>query len=176
MTTSQSPKKVTSAKAWKKASQGIQLELPSGNVVKARRPGVQNLLATGYLPDSLMPIINESIQKGKALPPSKIQETIDSNSSVLLEIMDATDRIAAKCVIEPVVRYHRVEVDGEWEDIPDEDRDDEIVYTDDIDDGDKSFIFQWAMGGSADLERFRVESEEYMASVQSVTDDGDSSV
>lgn len=41
------------------------------------------------------------------------------------------------------------------------------IYTDEVDQDDKTFIFQWAVGGTADLETFRREQAATLASAQS---------
>ena len=45
------------------------------------------------------------------------------------------------------------------------DRDDDLLYPDDIEDMDKMFVFQWVSGGTTDLETFRQRYSSNMASL-----------
>lgn len=160
-------KKPTSVKSWKKDS-GEDLELPSGNVALVKRPGPQALLSEGILPDTLMPIVQQAIAKGKGM---KMTDLNLEDANVIRDMMDAIDKLTVFVVIEPPVRYHRQLVTPaadagvtrgsayeEWVTIPEEDRDnEEFLYTDKVDIDDKMFIFQFAVGGTRDLERFRSE-------------------
>lgn len=143
---------------WKR--QGVEdILLPSGNTAKVRRPGPAALLQNGMMPDSLMPIINESIRTGKGMSPEKSKEMVKDPESIA-QMLDGIDRACLKIIVEPKVAYHRRQVDSvEWEDIPYGDRDtDEFIYTDEIDLDDKMFLFQFAVGGTRDLETFREQS------------------
>jgi hypothetical protein len=149
---------------WKRTGEEDVL-LPSGNVAKVRRPGPVALLASGVMPDSLMPIINEAIRSGKGLAPEKTKEMIQDQDSIF-EMLDGIDRAVIKIVVEPKVAYHRQEIGGEWSDIPQADRDtDEFIYTDEIDLDDKMFLFQFAVGGTRDLETFRRQSDASLGSL-----------
>lgn len=159
-------KQVTSSRNWKR-NKGEELELPSGNVALVKRPGPAGLLSGGIMPDTLMPIVQQAIAKGKGIKPSDQQKLFDDPTKIA-DMLDAMDRLTAAVVLEPKVAYHKklVVKEGhqldrateEWEVIPEEDRDNEaFVYTDDVDLEDKMFIFQYAVGGTRDLERFRSE-------------------
>lgn len=163
--------KRASAKTWKR-NKGTDLELPSGNVALVKRPGMDKFLSAGIMPDSLTPIVVEAVQSGKGLPPEKTQELMkDSNIN---ELFVALDRCLVYCVVEPDVMWHRRETgekdaDGKpiLEDIPEDERDtDTYVYTDEVDVEDKMFIFNFAVGGSRDLESFRKELSDGVGSVQ----------
>lgn len=174
-------KKVTSAKGWKR-SKGEELELPSENVALVKRPGPQALLADGIMPDTLMPIVQQAISKGKGMKP---QDLNLEDPAVISDMLGAIDKLMVKVVVEPKVAYHKclkkpADMGGvtpgpaheEWVLIPEELRDgttecpacgavhpdtDEIIYVDDVDLEDKFFIFNYAVGGTRDLERFRSE-------------------
>lgn len=181
-TPTKSPKKSKppTAKQWKRAK-GEELEMPSGNIALVKRPGMETFLAEGLIPDALMPIINESIRKGKGLPPEKMEE-MSQDLDTVISMLDAMDRVLARVVIAPRVAWHKrliVNADGEpvlkdgkeqVEEIPEWERDDDLVYTDDVDLDDKTFVFQYAVGGTRDLERFREEAAAGMESVQAVQD------
>lgn len=155
-------------------------ELPSGLFVMMRRPGMEKFLASGYMPDKMAAIIREQINS-KSTKPTRPEDILgDEGMSMddVTEMMHAMDRITAYCITEPVVFWHMrpvVEDDkpvlddkgrNKLEEIPEEDRDEEIVYTDDIDLEDKQFVFQYAVGGTPDLTRFREQSASVVAALQ----------
>ena len=182
MATSSKTKKAVPPKqknTWKR-KRGEDLELPSGNVALVKRPGMEAFLREGMIPDSLMPIVNEAITKGKGLPPEKLAE-MSKDMGTVLEMMDSMDRVVCNVVIEPAVRYHKVLMPdlmpggrladsglNVGDEIPEGAREDEYVYTDDIDFEDKAFIFNSAVGGTRDLERFRTEAKASVDAVQAV--------
>lgn len=160
-------KQLSTSKTWKR-NKGEEIELPSGNVALVKRPGPAALLSDGIMPDTLMPIVQQAIAKGKGLKPADQQKLLEDPTQIA-GMLDAMDRLMVKVVVEPKVAYHKRlvapdQADGakpvpeEWEDIPAEDRDDEqFIYTDEVDLEDKMFVFQYAVGGTRDLERFRDE-------------------
>jgi hypothetical protein len=187
----------TSAKEWKKAS-GIDLELPSGNVCRVKRPGMEKLLTAGILPDNMTPIAIEAVQaaqtpgkpqdhKQKAkdkpeLDPEMMKKFLEEEGAIV-SIFESFDKVTAMCVIEPSVAYHKrpvLDKDGNeekddngkvlWEEIPLNERDDDSLYTDDIDVDDKTFIFNYVVGGSSDLEQFRDEYGDALATVSTGSD------
>lgn len=159
-TKSSKPKQKTT---WKR-KKGEDLDLPSGNVALVKRPGMESFITEGIIPDSLMSIINDAIAKGRGMPPEKMAE-ISKDPKTVNDMMDAMDRILVKVVIEPKVLLHK---DPEGNVLPEEARDDEAIYTDDVDFEDKAFIFNYAVGGTRDLERFRKETSASLDAVQNV--------
>ena len=164
-------KVVTSAKAWKKSgdSSSHDLELPSGNVARVRRPGLQKMLAEDVFPDAILGLAENAVQKGKGK--AKPKELKDQELRAMLadrskraEMLDAFDRVTAFCVLEPKCSYHRYREGDEipsdckvGDEIPPELRDENILYTDEVDLEDKAHIFDFATGGSPDVEQFRSE-------------------
>lgn len=173
------PRVRSTAQSWKR-NVGEDLTLPSGNVALVKRPGPAAILGQGLLPDELTPIVQEAIRSGKGMPPEKMQDLIGKPEGVI-SMLDAVDRVAAVCILEPSVKYHKrevvdstgiplLDVKGKetWEDIPDSDRDtEEFIYTDEIDPDDKMFIFNFAVGGTRDLTRFRKELNDGVGDLQS---------
>lgn len=168
-------KGVSKAGAFKK-NKPIELELPSGEVCLAKRPGLDTLLAEGVFSDGLMPIIQKAIDSGKS---NGVQAELDEkeilkNPKLLRDVMSSYDKVLPLVVVEPVVKNHRrqdgVDSDGEpkWVTIPQSERDDDIVYTDEVDMLDKVFVFQWASGGSPDLAKFRQQLGEGVAALADV--------
>lgn len=181
----------TSAKNWRKRTGGHELELPSGNMCLVKRPGMQKLLTAGIMPDSLTPIAMQHIAQAEsggrssksqeAKLEKELMDKVMQDPAQLTEMMQSFDKVVAMCVVEPKVRVHwYTETDEQTghlpadakvgDDIPDDVRDDEILYTDDVDDEDKHFIFQYVVGGSSDLEEFRQEQTAAMENSSAVKD------
>jgi hypothetical protein len=176
----------TSAKDWKKASTLEILDLPSGNKCRLKRPGLPQLLAENVLPDMLTPIASKAIEAGQngqtfneAANNKAMAELMETPEGVA-SLFDGINRLTAHCVVEPTVLYHRrVKATGQidqiqesyveqWEDIPQEERNPDDLYTDEVDDNDKFFIFQFVVGGTRDLERFRQELSASVESMESI--------
>lgn len=186
----------TSAREWKKASEHYEVELPSGNVALLKRPGMESLFAAGVLPDELTKMALEQVKQAERGPQDRkpkqpqttgidpaLMEKFLNGENAISEIFESFDRITALCVVEPVCLFHKrrlVDSAGQqvtdeqgrsvWEEIPQDERDEDVIYTDDVDLDDKSFIFNYVVGGSKDLERFRDELGDAVATVQSGKD------
>lgn len=156
------------------------MELPSGNFASVRRLGPTAVLSEGVMPDALMPIIQDAIRKGKGEVDADVAQNIASDPKQIAEMMAGIDRLMPKVFVEPKVLFHRHEVTvgsvTSLEDIPEESRDPEVVYTDDIDMNDKLFLFKFVMGGSGSLEEFRKESEQGLGTVVDGEEPEDASV
>lgn len=167
---------VTSVGEWKKNKlRDGELDLPSGNRCLLKRPGLPQLIAEGLIPDTLQAIMQGQINKGRKGKKPVESEIDDSLAEVMSdpqkmqEAFDMMDRICAHVMVEPPLKFHKFEIvdgAGVWEVIPDEDRDPEVLYTDDVDEMDKNFIFQFVVGGTRDLERFRQQFGSGMGGVQ----------
>lgn len=175
------PAKRSTTKTWKR-NKGEELELPSGNVALVKRPGPASLLSDNILPDTLMPIVQQAIAKGKGIKPED-QLKLMEDPAQIAGMLDAMDRLMVKVVVEPKVAYHKRSVSQDpadeaqpvqWEVIPEEDRDDDTyIYTDEVDLEDKMFVFQYAVGGTRDLERFRDEHGASLGDLSDVSGDED---
>lgn len=164
MATSNKKKGASSASNFKRASKGFEQELPSGNVVIMRVPGLPTLLSEGLLPDSLTSIIQSQINDRSGAKASNPGMDV-STPEELASMFDAFDKVFARCVVEPEVEFYR---DSQGNSIPDEDRNDEIVYTDEVDLDDKIFVFNVVSGGTKDLEKFR---SEFSAGMDDISDE-----
>ena len=149
----------TTASAWKKQSaEGTPLVVPSGNTCLVRAPGLQVFIKQGMIPNSLLPIVNEAIKKGTM--PTDDKFDIEENPEMLNEMMELMDAVTVHCVVEPAVQH--IPLDDEGETVPFSQRDPETLYVDEVDFTDKIFIFQYAVGGTADLAKFRQELSEHV--------------
>jgi hypothetical protein len=141
-------------------------------------------LESGMIPDALSGIISQAINSKKGLPPSKLNE-IAEDPKKLAAAMELFDRALVFVVQEPPVEMSPIcAVDGcsetytggngvhvdkkhaKYHRYVDPERDPEVLYADQVDMEDKQFIFQWAIGGTADAEKFRDKLAADMAAVQ----------
>lgn len=137
----------------------FELKLPSGNTCLAIRPGAQGLIKAGLLDsmDQLTAFVQTEHIDSK--DPKKLAEAVKAlsvNKEQLEQGLAMVDKAVAFVVQEPKV----------W--IPpadDEPRDPDKIYADDVDLEDKMFIFNWCLGGTADLKSFRTESAELLGSL-----------
>jgi hypothetical protein len=152
---------VTSAQQWKKGakSQGAEVKLPSGNTALLRRVDPQDLIASGSLPNALMPIVQKAMERAKGKPRTdeeeakedeQLQQELAQDPAALAQMMQLFDTVTLACVVEPTVQP--TPANGA-------ERDPELLYVDEVDFEDKMFITQYAMEGTADVEQFRGELE-----------------
>lgn len=158
--------------------------LPSGVVAGLRRLGPTVILSSGSIPDSLMSIVQEALKKGgnSKEAEEKLEKDLASDPSKIAEMVNSIDEIMPKVFAEPPVLLHRRRVDAGdgtsaplWEDIPDEQRDPEQVYTDELELQDKLFVFKYVMGGGSELETFRQQPAAGVGNVEDVAEDAVSS-
>lgn len=139
---------VTSPKQWKKTDpEGVLVELPSGNVVRCKRPGMQKFVELGMVPNALIPIVDTALKDH--LPP-KIDDVINDQS--LLEATNVfMDDVFLHCVVEPEVLP--VPIPDEEGDVPE--REEDVLYIDEVEMEDRVFVFQFSVGGTRSVQRFR---------------------
>lgn len=175
--------KATSAADWKKAESQLPLiETPTGKWIRMKRPGMTKFLEAGFLPDALAAVVRKEINSAarKKVDPQKLLESVDGDAAV--EMLEAMDRIVISVMVEPKFTSHRRQKrndddellwlpDGKphMEDIPEDERRADIVYTDEMDQDDKNFVFRVAVGGSTDLTRFRAEQAAVVDAVSAIT-------
>lgn len=169
------PKKdVTSVSEWKRKA-GTPLDLPSGHRALCRNPGIKAFITAGLIPNSLLPLVTEALSRGES-PSSgaskdnkeiegKLTQQLKDDPKMLADMMDTIDNITLYCVIQPPVRSDKWTEDDLANElcrpeqvgkvIAQENRDEELLYIDEVDFDDKQHIFQWAVGGTRSLERFR---------------------
>jgi hypothetical protein len=143
---------------------GIELELPSGNTCLVKRPGVQGLIKLGVLDslDSLTALVQK--QHLDTNDPKKMQQAVAElarKPADLLEGMKTVDKVVCSVVSAPVVM---MPPESEEDRLPD------ALYADDVDEEDKMFIFQFAVGGTRDVTSFREEQQKLMGGISAVQD------
>lgn len=160
----------------KNAKRGQDLTLPSGATCLARMPGPQTLIAAGVLDslDSLTALVGKKINELSGEEQAKAVRDLAARSEDINRALNLIDQVTEYVVIEPkvlrpVVRDARgvpVKPHGKEIPLPEAERDPEQVYTDMIEMEDKTFLLNYAVGGSADLNAFRQGTADLMGSVE----------
>lgn len=151
-----STRKPTTVAQWKQQQQA-PVELPSGNYMRIRKISMQSLLATGKLPNSLMGLVQSAVDKGTGR--EEVMEklgTVMDDEKKLQELVTFMESFVVMVSVEPKV--HAIPED-------EDDRDPNLLYVDDIDEDDRTYLFQLCTGGVADLESFRTATAATMAAV-----------
>lgn len=169
-------KRASTAKQWRQKTEIVPLDVPSGNVALVRPVGMQVFLEAGTIPNSLEKMIRDAIASsdGKVVLPNPVdwkQEQVD-------DILNLLDAVTCYCVVQPQVspvpfwaeedhieeRCSKEQV-GDIIPIGDPNRDENLLYVDEVDLDDKFMILQFAVGGTRSLEKFREQQSEVMATL-----------
>jgi hypothetical protein len=172
------PKQPAPIKAAAKQGFGIglirpmELELPSGETCLAIRPGAQGLIKAKLL-DSLDQLTSlVQVEHIDANDPRKASETkvsieeLAKDPEKLDQGLAMIDRVICHVVKAPVVLMDLTEEEQAARvarGLPAVDP--EAIYASYVDEEDKMFIVQWAVGGTSDLIQFREESAKLMGSL-----------
>lgn len=136
---------VASVADFKAKTKGTVVELPSGVVVKLRKPdGLKALLSGGKIPNSLMGIVEQALnpeRKGDV-----DMSDLGQNPEAMADLFRLIDNMTVDAFLEP-----KVHPAPETE----EERDDDKVYVDEVDINDRFWILSWAMAGVKDVAPFR---------------------
>jgi hypothetical protein len=141
--------------------------MPSGNWMSFRKVGMQTLMATGMMPNSLMAIAQKSVAKGKGEPAGLSDDDLAillQDEKKILEISSFMDKIMIFLAVEPKV--HEIPLDDAGNAIDIDARDPELLYVDEVGEEDKQFLFNVVAGGTKDVESFRREHSASMATVR----------
>jgi len=163
-------KKVTSAKNWKSSARTpVELELPSGNICLAINKGMRVFLEEGKIPNSLMEIVTKSIEgaEGKTTKGQAAMAEAAEDPKMLADMIVMIDNALVMCVVEPVIMPMPTQVIDDKEVIDESVKDPDLLYVDEVDMEDKMFIFQWCVGGTDSVEKFREEFAGTLADVPS---------
>ena len=152
--------KKTTGTAERAAAQGVPLDVPSGKTALVRPVGMDVFMQRGMIPNSLMPLVTKAMSENKPMTMADIGEVDESK---MRDVLDLIDDVACFVVRQPKVhrapRYNEENAPTPEEVgqvIPFEEREDQtLLYVDEVDMDDKMFIFQFSVGGTRDLERFR---------------------
>jgi len=158
--------KVSSVADFKKRkSAGIQtVTLPSGLGMMVKRVELQSFITSGNVPNSLLPIVEKALSTGQDVDMSEIVGEVPDLEKIQ-DIFEMMGEVAIETSIEPKIHPNpAAEDEAEWDDDM-QDAMDEVLFLRDLDEEDLAFLFQLALGGTADLEQFRGELQSGVASL-----------
>jgi hypothetical protein len=157
------------------------LTLPSGQTCLAKKVSIESMIEAGILDqiDSLTATVERYTRrvKGGKVPDGTpvMDSSIMGDSNALKLMITMADRALPHIVVSPPVALHFSERTvgktkvtkrlSEADRIPLREERPGLVFTDQIDLGDKMELFQWAMGGLDKLQAFRGESTPDVGSV-----------
>lgn len=155
------PEGPSAAADFKQRLAGEVLPLPSGLAVRARRVQLEDLVLQGNVPNQLMAVVNEALDKGQKADIASMVGVDEGEVDIEMvrDMFTMVNEVVVTSVVSPVINP-----------VPDEgdEKDDDLLYVDEVDPVDKMFIFQWCIGGTDDLERFRQEAGADMASLAEI--------
>lgn len=154
------------------------LVVPSGQLCQVRPAGVQTLMAAGVIEnvDTLTTLVDEkhikrvkpNVKSGNPAVKNAAEdveidtESIMKNPEQLQKMFSLVDKVVLHMVVQPTILPA---VDENGKPIPYSERQEGVGYLDMVDMMDKMFIFQYAVGGSPDLESFRERFQSGMGGV-----------
>jgi hypothetical protein len=158
----QQRRKASSISDWKKAPEPI--ELPSGLFMTVKNTSLSTFIQTGQIPNSLMSVVTGAVNSKKKSDKDTMDQII-ADPKALAKMFEAVDKFVTLIAIDPEVSMPPVN---------DVDRRGDLLYADEIEMGDKMFLFQRSIGGTTDLESFRRELAAGVDLVQQREDVGQS--
>lgn len=172
----------TPAAEWKNKVEvdGSPLDLPSGNTALVKQISPQAFMSQGLIPDPLTAIVKQAINSKQGLPPSAVTKIAD-NPEQLNAAMEMFDRVLAYVMVAPTVLMppacqecgeyynvddrHKIRTREDYHPYQEAVREDNVLYADQVDMDDKMFIFNWCLGGTRDLQKFRDQQQAGVAAV-----------
>lgn len=171
----------TSAHEWKTDAKTTELRVPSGHICLAKKPGgMAMFLQKGAIPNALIPIIKKHMNDARDVDMAKMGEEMLDDPSKINDILELCDNVCVYTVVQPkLVPTPRFTNDDPrpvgynvGDVMPEECRDPNTLYVDEVDIEDKMFIFQWAVGGTRDVAQFRREQASALADLPTVEELG----
>lgn len=145
-----------------------EVTCPSGQVILCRRPGPEQLMLEGVINDldTLTSIVDSELipQAENGKKKAVDAKALAGNTDLLERMTHVMNRVACAVVVEPQVEYPPNDITR---------RKKNTIYADMISIEDRTFIMQFAMGGTADVETFRQEARARSGSVGAVEEDGE---
>ena len=142
--------KISTVGDFKKRLGGLT-ELPSGMVVRLSNPGgLAAFMGTSAIPNGLMPLVTKQLKASKGdadkINEEDLHKELENDPKLLQEMTVMIDHVAIRCIVEP--QCHPTPKAGV-------ERDEDLLYVDEIPMMDKQFVFSWLTTGVKDLEPFR---------------------
>jgi len=158
---------------WKrKGDNTFDYTLPSGQTCRLRKLNMETIAELGLMDE--LDTFTGSIQvtpskkaKGKGAKPlteeeqgAEVMKKMLKNKDAFIKMLGTINKVVVSCVVEP--RVHPEPQDGSP-------RDEELVYTDDIEFEDKMLIFQEVFEGMSKMESFRPGQSDVVGTMAEVT-------
>lgn len=141
----------------KKRAVGVVLELPSGNSIKVRGVDLVSLVVSGKIPNALLATVQGHLEgvdpDATVSEATKMAEKMSPEE--LSEVFSVMDTLVIAMAMEPKVYP-----------IPEGERDEDLLYIDELDGEDKLFMFNWSQEGLKNLKRFPGGSEASLAALE----------
>lgn len=150
---------------------------PSGQLALVKRPGVEGLITAGVLHDvdSLTGLVDSKhVRRVKGKPEVDVKSLMKDGEQ-LVKVLDVIDHVIVHIVIKPTISPIW-EQDEDGKETPlspekiEEGRKKGLIYVDQVDITDKMFLFNYAVGGTRGLERFRQQSEQLLDGMEVESD------
>lgn len=148
---------------------------PSGQLALCQRPGIQGLIEAGVLHemDSLTSLVDQKhLKRVKGGGQEIDAQVLMRDPAKLEEVMAVVERVLVYVVLKPTLTLHwvekggkRVALDRDARAEAEEKAGQKLVWTDQVEMDDKMFIFNYAVGGTRNLERFRQLADDAVGSV-----------
>lgn len=160
---------------WKRKSgdNSFDFILPSGQTCRLKKLSMETIAEMGLMDDldtftgAVLPTPPSKKAKGKGAKVlteeeqnGEVMKSMLKNKEAFLKMLATVNRVVIGCVLEPQVLP---------EPAAGEDRDEELVYIDDIDFEDKMLIFAEVFDGMSKFESFRARQSDVMGTMAEVT-------
>jgi hypothetical protein len=151
--------KASSAADFKAKSlrKGKEMVLPSGFTCVATRVNLMVFMKTGRIPNSLRGLIDKGMS-GKEVTQDEILDKLLSGDDATLksfeDMMNMVDAVVCDVMIDPKVIPAPDNEEPRSEENP-KGRSATLLHVDEMDEEDRMFVFNFAVGGTRDLETFR---------------------
>lgn len=143
-----------------------ELVTPSGQTCRAKKMSIERMIEAGILAeaDALTATVTKYTRKVKGANKRPDGEVLDTaklmtDPEAIKALISVMDKAVPHVVVSPTVRLHYTEqFVGKTKVtklIPAEDREQGVIYTDQVGFEDKMFLFDWAAGGLGAMLQFR---------------------
>lgn len=148
----------------------VDLEVPSGQLCLARRPGLNGLLKAGVLHDidPLLPLVDDHVARVEGRQKTEEEMERDQNKQLMEIFKDPSKFETIEHMIDRVVCYVVIKPEIEMSPNDITTRKPDVIYADMVDLMDKMFILDWCLGGAADVASFREKFSETLGNLVDV--------
>lgn len=138
------PKKLVLSEpdVWKQRGQdrtGKYITLPTGPIVKVRKPKLLDMFASGQIPGELINLARNKTE-------DELNKKIEGNPEARKKTLEMMNAVVKAAFVEPKI-------------VDEPDYDKQEIHVDDLDMSDKLFVYKIAMGGTEELKKFREQSD-----------------